>query len=153
MELPDEFTSFWSAQIQPETKCKITIPERIDCVLSNAALSQDSSRPESGKVILFAKVNQFPEVAVISFTINSFESSMLDIQFSEGDVIEFSIQGECPVHIAGYITGGYALDIENPVGGPVFTPVQPKEDNELQPSEENETKPQEETEIKPEEAN
>ena len=125
MELPDEDTSFWSAQISPKTTCKITVPEGIDCVLSNAALSQDATRPEVGKVILMAKVNDQMNTAIVPFIINSFESSMLDLQFSEGDVIEFTVNGDCPIHIAGYITGGLSLNIENPVGGPVFEEMAP----------------------------
>ena len=121
MELPDEYTSFWSAQVDPGTVCKITVPEDVDCVLSNAALSQEATRPEIGKSRLFAKVNGQMETVIISFTINSFESSMLDIQFGENDVIEFTVEGECPIHIAGYITGALPLDIENPVGGPVLS--------------------------------
>ena len=155
MELPDEYTSFWSAQIVPGTVCKITVPEDVECVLSNAALSQEPSRPEVGKSRLFAKVNGQMETVIVAFTINSFESTMLDIQFGEKDVIEFTVQGECPVHIAGYITGGFALDIENPVGGPVLSAVAPLSElhNEVEQSLSNEVSPNEEAAAQQNEGN
>lgn len=113
MDLPDELTSFWSAQVKPGRTCKITVPAETDVVLSNAALAQESGRPETGKVTLMASVNGDDRVAIIPFTINSFESSMLDVQFGEGDVVIFTTIGEnCPIHISGYINGGYALSIE-----------------------------------------
>lgn len=113
MDLPDELTSFWSAQVKPQGTCKITVPAEMEMTLSNAALAQDSERPETGRTILMAKVNNEPEVAIIPFTINSFESSMLDLQFKEGDVIEFTTVGaECAIHISGYVNGGYGLSIE-----------------------------------------
>lgn len=118
MFLPDEFTSFWSAIVNPKNYCKITVPGGTTCFLTNCSVDQEfQQRPESGRVSLFAKVNDGDDVAIAPFILNYFESTNLQIEFQEDSEITFWNSGvEIPIHICGYLNGDFSVDInESPI--------------------------------------
>ncbi len=113
MLLPDEFTSFWSATVNPKSQCHVAVPEGTTCFLTNSSVDQEfQDRPDSGRVTLFAKVNEGGDVAITPFILNYFESTNLQLEFQEGSEIIFWISGvEIPIHICGYLTGDFVVNI------------------------------------------
>ena len=113
MEFPDEFTSFWSAIVNPGTKCYVEVPQGTECFLTTACVGQEDIRPDEGRISLFAKVNDNPDFLLVPFILNSFESASLDLKFGETDIIIFHIScSNVPVHISGYISGGFHIDVK-----------------------------------------
>lgn len=113
MLLPDEFTSFWSAIVNPHAYCRVVIPERTTCYLTNCCVDQENElRPDSGRVSLFAKVNKGEDIAITPFILNYFESANTQIEFQENSEILFWVSGvELPIHICGYLIGDFVVDI------------------------------------------
>lgn len=113
MEIPNELTPLWFAQVKPNTICKILVTDGTDCVLSNAAVSQGEEYPKDSKVKLFVKVNDNPPIQLINFKIGYFESSIMKVTFSENDNIQFYTEGSAiPIDVSGFLTDGLALSIE-----------------------------------------
>jgi hypothetical protein len=111
MQLPDDFTSFWCASVRLGALTKVAIPEDTECSLTNACIGHETPHPEAGSVVLFLRVNQGREVAIVSFLFNKFESTLLDLKFQEGDVLWFRISGaEVTVDVAGYLVGGFEVE-------------------------------------------
>lgn len=124
MELPDEFHTFWSAVVIPGKPCTVEVPSDTDCSLTNVAIDRGEAR--EGRVILGVSVNGGPQVAVAPFTIGTFESTGVDIKFSRGDTVVFTTTGTAvPVHICGYLAGGFFVSIDN--GAPPPPPRQEPE--------------------------
>ena len=117
MELPEDFTTFWSTVIMPNVPCKISVPEGVGCFVTNIALDQEDL-PEKGRTIVNVSVNNSPVVTVIPFIVGSFESSMTDLQFGSNDRIVFTTKGtQIKVHLCGYLTDGFFFFFDN--GAPV----------------------------------
>jgi hypothetical protein len=111
MELPGSFTSFWSVSVRFGSFTKLVVPGDTQCYVTNACVSQEPPRPDSGTLTLYLRVNQIPEVAVVPFVMNTFESTNLDLRFSPGDTLRFRITGlEHPVHICGYLVGCFEIE-------------------------------------------
>jgi hypothetical protein len=52
-----------------------------------------------------------PEVAIVPFLLNTYESAYLDLRFGPGDSLRFRTSGvEISVHICGYLIGSYELE-------------------------------------------
>jgi hypothetical protein len=114
MERPECCASFWAALVLPAIPCRVTIPDKTECALTNAALDQADSNPPSGRLVLYLAVNGGSPVAVLPFTIGVFESSTIDLRFGPGDRLEFTISGTAvAVHVCGYLNGGIALEVDN----------------------------------------
>lgn len=113
MNLPDEFTSFWSVVVHPKIQYQVSVPSSTVCFLTNSCVDQEfEPRPESGRVSLFAKVNDGEEVAIVPFILNSFESTNLQIEFQESSNVIFWTSGaEIPIHICGYLSGDFSVNI------------------------------------------
>ena len=112
MELPDEFHTFWSAEVLPGKPCTVKIPSGTECSLTNVAVAATDQTP--GVVTLSVSVNGSPPVAIAPFTIGSFESTGVDIKFSHDDTVVFATSGApLRVHLCGYLTGGFFVDVEN----------------------------------------
>jgi hypothetical protein len=111
MELPDTFTSFWSASVRSGSFTKVVVPGDTQCFLTNACVSQDIGRTDRVSLTLYLRVNQTAEIAIVPFLMNKFESTNLDLRFAEGDVLRFRTSGlQCPVHICGYLMGGFEVE-------------------------------------------
>lgn len=115
MQLPDDDSnSFWYAVVDPRVKCRVKVPIGTECELTNAAVSQDDLRGEIGNITLYLKANDSDEVALVPFTLGHFESTLLDLRFVGGDILDFRIEGiNVPVHICGYLNGGSSLILTN----------------------------------------
>lgn len=110
MELPDEFTSFWHAIVNPGEVCRVEVPSTIECFLTSACVGQEGTRPAEGRLLLSCKVNSGKEHVIVPFRLNTYESATIDLRFNETDVILFKVTGvSLPVHISGYIKGGFHI--------------------------------------------
>jgi hypothetical protein len=124
MDFPADCSTFWTACVCQGKPCTVTVPEDTECALTNAALAQEASNPEIGRVVLYATVNGEPPVAIIPFTIGVFESSTIDLHFASGDTIIFTSNGAAvSIHISGYLTGGLSVNI-NSGGQPELPPAE-----------------------------
>jgi hypothetical protein len=111
MELPDAFTSFWTAGVRPGAFTRVAVPRDTQCFLTNACLRQDAPPPDAGCLTLWLRVNQNAEIAIVSFVTGRYESTHLDLRFAEGDTLRLRISGlDHPVHICGYLTGGFEIE-------------------------------------------
>jgi hypothetical protein len=107
-------TTFWAAVVLPGLPCTITVPKKVECALTNAALDQDEGRPDSGRTVLFLSVNGSSPVSIFPFTIGVCESSSIQLRFVGNDRITFTTSGiAVRIHIAGYLKGGVSLDVDN----------------------------------------
>ncbi|KAK8889855.1 hypothetical protein M9Y10_034609 [Tritrichomonas musculus] len=112
MAMIDRFTAFWSVTVNPDSISKVTVPRNATASLTAGAAAPPDN-VESGRVVLYVKVNNGPEAAIFPFTIGKFESASTDLFFADDDVLEFYTKGDkIPVHISGYITNGFSLNIE-----------------------------------------
>lgn len=110
MELPDEFSSFWHASVNPGEICRVEVPSSVECFLTAVCVACEDAHPPEGRLILSCKVNSGKEHALVPFTLNRFESATVDVRFRETDVILFKVTGvPLPVHISGYIKGGFHI--------------------------------------------
>lgn len=108
----DNFSAFWSVNVKPDTISKVVIPRAVTASLTSGAAAP-ADDVESGRVVLYIKVNNGPEAAIFPFTIGKFESATTDLFFAEDDVIEFFTKGDkIPVNVSGYMTNGFSLNIE-----------------------------------------
>lgn len=104
MEYPSDFTSFWHAQVVPGKPCHITVQSHSECSITNIALHQDEDRslPKGNRTILYASVNNAPPVAIVPFTVGQFESTGVDIRFSNSDDVILTTKGaEIAVDVVG----------------------------------------------------
>ncbi|OHT16053.1 hypothetical protein TRFO_13562 [Tritrichomonas foetus] len=112
MNLPDEFSAFCTVTVNPKTITKVKVPAGTKLSLTTGAAVPPKG-VESGRVVLYARVNDGPEVAIFPFTIGKFESATTDLFFTEGDAIEFMTKGaEAIVQISGYVSDGFSLFVE-----------------------------------------
>lgn len=112
MALIDDFSAFWSVTVNPDTISKVIIPKGVEASLTSGA-ADPKDGVESGRVVLYVKVNNGPEAAIFPFTIGKFESATTDLLFTEEDVIEFFTKGDkITVHVSGYMSNGYSLNVE-----------------------------------------
>lgn len=161
MELPDDvFTSFWSVDVHPDVVCTVTVPAGAHCTVSNASCGMESTKPDTGRVNLYIKTPDTEETLLVPFIMNSFESTMLDLSFSDGDKFQFYTTGvSCHVFVTGYVSGSVTLDIDNPIPKPgplsfdnrllinlsVPSPAPPVEEAHEEPHEETHEEAHEET--------
>ena len=112
MNVNDNFSAFWSISVEPHTISKATVPKDSSIALTTAAIVPSDDQI-SGRVVLYVKVNNGPEVSIVPFTIGRFESATIDLFFAEGDVIEFFTKGaEVTAQVSGYISGEYSMQVE-----------------------------------------
>ncbi|KAH0789648.1 hypothetical protein GPJ56_006150 [Histomonas meleagridis] len=113
MEIPPNYYSFWSAVVSSDRTCRIVVPKDSDLFLTNAAISPDEMHAR-GRVVLHVSINKRQPVVAVAFTIGLYESTNLDLVFSGGDTIEFTLSGaDIQVHISGYTTDIRNLEIIN----------------------------------------
>lgn len=113
MQLPDDITTHWCTIVDSKQVCKITIPSDTDLRILNACAVPDEGCPEKGRAILYAKVNDIPENAIVPFRIGAFESTSIDLHLVDGDVCEFRISGApVSVHLTGYLSGSFEVETE-----------------------------------------
>lgn len=114
MELPDEWVRFSSFLVLPNIPCQVIIPNQTDCSITNVALDQHPSYPKEGRVVLYLTVSGSPPVAVVPFTLSSFESATIDLHFAGNERLIFTSTGvPIPLHISGYISEEGELQIDN----------------------------------------
>ncbi|EAY21133.1 hypothetical protein TVAG_283030 [Trichomonas vaginalis G3] len=114
MLLPDNYSTVWTTIISSEKPCTVKVSEHATLHITNLCVGREEYTPQTGRLVLYAKVNDQDEVALIPFTLGSFESSQVDFNFNEGDVIVFTVKGaKASVHASGFLTGLLAIDIEN----------------------------------------
>ena len=112
----EEASTFWASLVLPEKPCKFTLPDDVDLNVTNIALDQGGDLPTEGRVVLYCSVNNSPPVCVAPFTLGKFESTQVDLRFCYKDRVEFTTKGaKVPVHLCGYLIGGFALDVDNGV--------------------------------------
>ncbi|KAK8891481.1 hypothetical protein M9Y10_028690 [Tritrichomonas musculus] len=130
MEIPNDFTSFWHAKVIPGKPCKITPRPRSECAITNIALHHEEDQvPQGNRTILYASVNNGEQIAVAPFTIGQFESTCVDIHFSDFDNLVLSIKGaEIPIDVVGTAVGEMP-EVDNGV-----PPPPPPESEETQPA-------------------
>ena len=79
--------------------------------LTNVAVGSVSN--VSGRTVLYAKVNDGPEIAIVPFILGSFESTAVNLKFDSEDVIIFKTTGaKVPIDLIGTIYGGFSLKFE-----------------------------------------
>lgn len=128
MDLPLDFTTFFSALIIPGTDCKVQVPDGVGCFVTNIALDQ-KELPSEGKVFVEVSVNGSSPVTVVPFTIGRFESTYTDLRLGSGDCAVFKLRGaKVRVHLCGYLTGGMTVDIDNGCEDEPLVPLPPVED-------------------------
>lgn len=113
MQLPIEFSTIWSTIVSCERPCKVTIPDGASLTITNLCVGREDFTPETGRLVLYAKVNGGEEIAIAPFILGSFESTTVELDFVEGDEIIFTIKGaKASVHVAGYLGGQLAINVE-----------------------------------------
>lgn len=120
MDFPSDFNSFWHAQVIPGKPCKITVKPNSDCSISNIALHQneDQTFPQGARTILYVSVNDGEPIAIAPFTVGQFESTCVDIRFTDTDNIVLTIKGaEIAIDVVGNALGELPL-IDNGVPTP-----------------------------------
>ena len=128
MDLPQDFTTFFSTLIITGTECKIKIQDVVGCFITNIALDQEDL-PAEGKVFVNVSVNGSETVTVVPFTIGKFESTFTDLRFCSNDSVVFSLKGaKVKVHLCGYLTNGMSVDVDNGYEEKPLVPV-PEEEN------------------------
>ena len=112
MQITDDFSQFWSIKINPFEICSLKIPRDIILFITNVSVSQTNEKPNEGRSILYSKMNSNPEIAIYPFLMNKSESSMVHLQFSEGENVSFYTKGlEIPIDICGYLCNGSKIEI------------------------------------------
>ena len=112
MENIDDANAFWSVNVKPNSTKKVKIPKNVVACLTNASLSFRVKIPNEGSVTLFSRVNSKQKIALVPFTVGKYESTNLDLQFADEDLIEFSVEGNVGVDLSGYLIGGFNVEIE-----------------------------------------
>lgn len=110
--LGDDFNAFWHVSVLPNSKAKVTIPQHVVASLTNASLHFENENISSGRVVLYAQTNSGPEIALVPFTIGKYESTSLDLQLTEGDILNLRVEGDVRVDLCGCITGGFSVQVE-----------------------------------------
>lgn len=117
MDFPGDFTSFWHAQVVPGKPCHIIVKPHSDCSITNIALHHDEDQtfPQGTRTIIYATVNDTPPAAIVPFTVGQFESTAVDIRFSNADHVVLTTKGaEIAIDVVGNIVGDMPL-IDNGV--------------------------------------
>jgi hypothetical protein len=101
-----DFPSFYSLLVTPGQVKRVKLERNtIWCVTHIAVAGEDL--PSAGRVVVYATpiINdaEGSKIALTSLTIGKWESSTLDLEFGEGDVIDFSTAGSpIAVTISGH---------------------------------------------------
>lgn len=116
VDVPNDFTAFWSVTVKPNTVLRVTVPEGMDCTVTGGSVNLAEVDPQSiptGKVTLYLKTGNAAEVAIFPFIIGKFESANTDLMFGENNTFELRTEGAAaPVQLNGYLNGGFSLPIE-----------------------------------------
>ncbi|OHT15315.1 hypothetical protein TRFO_14225 [Tritrichomonas foetus] len=141
MELPSDFNAFWAAMVVPGKPCTVFIQEDSECSITNISLHFDPQEifPPGQRVILSISVNGSQPVAIAPFVTGQFESTFVDLRFTENDRITLVTEGaEIPVDVVGHMSGA-ELSIDN--GVPPPSPIQPQSPDQPQSEPENADEP------------
>ena len=116
VDVPSDFTSFWSVTVEPGKTTRVTVPEGMDCTVTGGSVNVSkipASEIPAGKVTLFVKANGGTEVAIFPFIVGKFESANTDLMFGEGNTFELRTEGVAvPVELKGYLNGGFSVQEE-----------------------------------------
>lgn len=108
--------TFFTTIALPNHPCKILIPESASWQITALNLDQNETYPKEGRTTLYVSVDNSEPTALVPFTIGSFESASVNLQFFEDDHLIFTVKGTpIPVHISGTLCGAMSLDVDNGV--------------------------------------
>lgn len=114
MDIPEDFTTFWSVNIKPGKHCRINIPDDVDLTITNAAVHQSDENPAVGRTVLHLLLNDKIETAVVPFIAGKFESTMIELHFDPKDHLDFYTTGSpASIDLCGYLCGGFAVDVNS----------------------------------------
>lgn len=108
--------TFWSAVVIPDHPCKFVVPEDASLSFTNVSCQQDEENLVEGRIVVYVKVNQSPEVALMPFILGKFESTQISLFFKPNDNITLRTSGaKIPICVAGYLENSFGFDIDNGV--------------------------------------
>jgi len=112
MQVPEEFSCFCSFKVENGKTTDVKIPKDVILIITNVAPTKTECLLESGRTTLLLKVNENPETAIMSVLHGKSESSLLNLQFTDGDHLKFRVSGVgSSLDVCGYLCNGYKLDI------------------------------------------
>ena len=111
MELPEEFTSFCGLTVPANGTLTVKIPDETSFCITNIAIGE-TEVPPTGRPTLYLKTNYTEEVAIVPFIPGRFESTMVDLNFIEKEVLTFRNDGSSPIQCCGYLIGAFELEMQ-----------------------------------------
>ena len=113
MELADDIFTVWTGIVTPEKPFVVTTSDDAILSITNLCIYPTEETKTSGRVLLYVKVNDQPEVCLVPFTLGSFESTSIDFQIDSGDVATFNIKGaKANIHMIGNLRNVFEVKTE-----------------------------------------